>query len=322
MRKSEFGIFSGKELLEFEDSGGAPLIEGMLWDRDSILFLGREKAGKSIFCMQMACCLTAGEPFLDNFNVPTPVPILYFQAEGKRCETIRRLKSMLKVVPCNPDLFYLMYYPSLALDKDHGLKEMTNLIDQVEHLPKVIFIDPLYMSMAGALTDDYACRHMVANMRLLGERYAAAIVIAHHTHRPKRDAGGHYIQEGDDAVYGSFVWKAFADHTLMLSVNKDKSRTLTCDTQRSAQVPEKTDVTMVQPDPLFFELKEDAAPYTAAVLANVQIAGKIGLTTQDIIERTGLSRSAACKALRELLGIKKVHRPEPNKRPVRYVICT
>ena len=298
------------------------LIEGLLWENNNIILLAKEKVGKSIFALQMACSLSCGEAFLGEYEIPEAMPILYIQTESTRHETIQRLKAMTHEdgVSWNPDNFHLMCTHSLELDTDHCLGWLIEEIEKKKLKPKVIFLDPLYMSMKGGLSDDEKSRDLSRNIRKLCEGFKCANVVVHHEHRTRRNKEGIKIDEGDEAIMGSFVWKAFPNHVIHLRMRADKIRTLTCTTQRSSRVIEEMRLHLVQPLPLHYTIMgtPDHPNYVDLVFKWVERHGK--MCAVEIHEGTGLSLSAVKKSLAYLTkpNVNKLVKINPGKRPTYY----
>ncbi len=323
---SQSAIYSGTELMKLKDDPDNYLIEGLLWERNTVFILAKEKVGKSILSLQMACSLSCGEAFLGEYEIPEPMEILYIQAESTQHETIQRLKAMTGEggVNWNPDNFHLLAIHSLALDKDSGYDDLVDMIDKKGLKPKVIFLDPLYMSMEGSLVDDLAARDASRNIRRLGETYSAAVVVDHHEHRPKKDIKGRLIDEGDNSIMGSFVWKAFPNHIIHLRLRPDNMRTLSCGTQRSSRVIENMVLEMTQPTPLMYKIHgtADHMPYVDTVFNFLDKNSDNPYCATEIQTQTALSLSAVKKALMYLTkhNVNKVRKVNPGKRPTYYTV--
>ena len=259
--------YPGTDFLDIEFKGSNPLISSLLFEKDSIIILGREKSGKSILSLQLMCHLTTQEPFLGKYEVHRPCNVAYVQGEGKIEGTQSNLKMMSKAIDIDPSRYSIHYYPSLPLDTEEGLASLVSSINSWKK-PDVIFLDPLYMMMSGDLINNQDARRMVSNIRALSQIYDATIILVHHGHRPKRNQSGDYIIEGDDSIFGSFVWKAYPDHILNLERVKNAKfrRKLTCDTQRMGNIIDSIDLSFIQPDPLFFEVSTDGRPIDDSVL--------------------------------------------------------
>lgn len=313
---SQAAIYSVKELLELELKL-EPLIDKILWKRDNVFLIAHEKVGKSILALQMACALSSGQTFLGEYTVIEATDVLYIQVEGKLAETKNRIESMLKVNDCDQTRVHIAFLPAVALDTVEGFNHLVAYIDSKKLKPKVIIIDPLYQAMEGDLIDNRACRQMTKNLRYLSDMYDATMILVHHTHRPVRFEG-RAINEGDDALFGSFVWKAWPDHILLIELDKrSKIRVLSCNTQRSNNIMEKDELILTDKPGLSFERKEDEGkPYELKVRRIVEAGGKDGWTREEIGEKSGLSMSSVDKSLRKLMRTGEIERE--NKRPVKY----
>ena len=323
-RETEFRVYTGRELIETPTEEEVYLIQDMLWEGDHVFLLGKEKSGKSIFAMQMMCSLTSGSAFLSRYEVPIAVPVLYVQAEGKKRDTIERLKAMCNEqgIAWNPDNFFLLYYHSIALDTPDGYNQFLQLTAKIPK-PKVVFLDPLYMSMSGDLIDNLAARNMVRNVRRIGDLFNCTIVIIHHENRPVRDREGKLIQKSkSETIFGSFVWSAFADHVIAIEPKGTGFRRLSCDTQRTGKVLKDIELNMIQPYPLYYEIVGlDQKPYVSEIYNEIRCVDmEEGITRNQLEANTKLNISAVEKSLAILLKELKVVRLNPGCRPVRYIL--
>jgi len=313
------GRYLASELVKADLKGSAPLIMDILFERDNTVLLGKEKAGKSIFAMQMACALSVGGKFLGAYDVPKAVDVVYIQAEGKLANTQSNLLNMTKVIDADLDRILWLYYPSIPFDTPTGYDEIITQIASWRR-PEVIILDPLYMAMSGDLKDDVTSRKMIENLRKLADAFEATTVLVHHAHRQVRDQKGHDINEGDNAIFGSFVWKAYPDHVLMIEkVQGHKNyRRLSCNTQRMGNIVESLDLVLIEPTPLYFEKKpENHRPIDDLVLANISQDGTSIDQLKSRIDRNYDTVQAACRRL-QTLG--KIVRVNPNKYPVIYAL--
>ena len=176
------------------------------------------------------------------------------------------------------------------------------------------------MCMQGDLSDNTASRAAAKNIRILNEHFGCTNVINHHEHRPIRNKGGSYVVEGDNAVMGSFVWKAFPNHIIHLSMTKDKMRRLSCSTQRSSRVIENMQLELCHPLPLMYKIlgSADCPSYVGRVMTYMEKNGP--QIAKEIQEGTGISISAVKKSLSYLSrhDVNKLKKLNPGKRPTRY----
>jgi len=316
---SDAGIFSAEELLERVMYSSEPLIEGLVWERDNIFIVGTEKVGKSILALQFAFAFTSGQPLFGEYKVRRPSSVLYVQTEGKLQDTKDRIIAMLKMNECDTQNLFIAFFPHLALDTEYGMRAFVEHIHARNISPKIIILDPLYHSMKGSLIDENDSRKMTANLRELGEKYDATIIVIHHCHRPIRFEGKQ-IDEGDNSIFGSFVWKAWADHVLLFRHGKDKMRILTCSTQRSGKVVEYEELCLTGDQYLSFDRRVDAVrPVERNVLHALEEAGETGTTREELIRGTGLSITSVEKSLRRMVKEGTAGK-KTGRYPVKYFI--
>jgi len=320
-------ILSGRELMSIQFQPDNYIIEALLWERQIIGLVAKEKVGKSILSLQMACCLSCGENFLGEYEIPNPMNVLYIQTESTRHETIERLRAMTHEsgVAWNEDNFYLMHTESLSLDKDSGIIWLINEIKKKNIEPQVVVIDPLYMCMEGSLSDELPSRSAAKNLRIMSAEFDCAIILVQHEHRPRTNPKtGKTVEEGDNAIMGSFVWKAFTNHTIRLVVLPDKTRLLSCGTQRSSRVIDKMKLELKAPLPLMYTILDspDCPSYVSRVLQHITKNGP--KSAGEVHEETGLSLSAVKKSLGYLSkhNVNSLYKLNPGHRPTMYAVVT
>lgn len=256
------GAYVLTSLLTSDIKGNEPVVDGLIWERDTTILLAKEKVGKSILGQYLALHLIAGEDFLGEMEIKNKCNVIYCQAEGKLAQTKQNFERMLKIITnAETDRLLLLYYPSIAMNVEHEYQQVRKQImawNPPEAKNTVFIGDSLYMMMRGDMKDDEASKGFIENMRKLGEEFQLTYLIMHHAHRDVRDQkSGNIIDEGDNAIFGSFVWKAFPDHILLLRRIREKHLKLTCDTQRTGGVLPELDMMLVEPEPLFFALRTD-----------------------------------------------------------------
>lgn len=299
-QKTDFNIYTGSELRNLPPLNTKALIKDLLWERDNIIVLGKEKAGKSILVQQMAFNMSCGEPFLGKYPTIKSC-VLYVQVEGKlrgMGGTQERIKNMEEAISWEQSNFNLIYMPGLLINTDEGMKRFEALIkrklDEGMPVPKVIVFDPLYQCMYGDMTSQPDSSRMTTNLRIISDTYDCTLIIIHHTHRDKFTDGGQKLDEGSGSIFGSFVWGAFADHILLFKKTGKLTRELICDVQRSGVVKDRIDMTFIEPIPLLFEEKGEVEPYINIVEA--QLSNKPN-TTERIVNTTNLPYHSVNKAL-------------------------
>jgi len=318
--KSDFGIYSGRDFLAKKLETREFLVENLIREKDSVIIIGHEKAGKSLVTLQLCLSLTSQHPFVDRFNVLKPCKVCYVQLEGELADSQDRVKRMMGAIEFDPDNYTLFFYPPINLEK---ISEATNLAERLEpYKPDVVIIDPIYFAMEGSLSDDEAVRKFTGNIRRIKDHLDCAVVLVHHTHKIKLKPNGEPIMEGDEAIFGSKFLKAWPDHILMVSHNKVSDvRKLTCGTQRSGNIIKSVSLKLVCDDPLYFEEIEDEK------VVNKEKHNKIlnmlatepygeGATIKEMEEVLGCTRQTVYKSLKFIS--KKLKKTDT--RPVIYTL--
>jgi len=317
------GIYDGTTFLRDDLPGSAPLIESVLWERDHALLIGKEKSGKSIFFLQLLCHLTSGSAVFGVYEVPRPLSVAYCQGEGKLSDTQANLRRMRQAIDCEPSRFHILYYPAIALDTQEGLKTVTSALEQHTR-PDVILIDPLYAFMQGDLIENADARRMVAHLRYLAEHFQATVVISHHAHRPLREAKtGRIMDEGDDSLFGSFIWKAYPDEVYLLEKTSPKvamkDRRFSCDTQRMGKAIDLVNLELVDDQSLYYQVKVDRPGSTTKVLEVLRTHQEGALTVADLAQQSGYSTRSVWNCLSRLKTEGLIRQVSPIERPSQWV---
>jgi RecA-family ATPase len=213
-----FKSYGGEEFLAQKFKKRPWLIEHVLREKDTVLFVGDKKAGKSLLIQQVMCSLTSGQAFLDRFKILRPCKISYVQLEGEIEDTQDRVSRLMANVEFNPKHFQILYYPTIQLEQREAAEQLYKAILDHHH-PDVLIIDPLYCAMGGSLSDDEAVRGFLGNVRWIKGMLNCAIIIIHHTHKLRMDRTGAVMNEGDDAAFGSVFLAAYADFVMLFVYN-------------------------------------------------------------------------------------------------------
>lgn len=306
------GRYTATELLSTEFKGTNPLIQNLIYERDNVLLVGKEKANKSTLALQFCCHLTSNqEPFLGEHEIPKSVDVVYLQAEGKIAQTKSNLANMTRVIPFNSEKLLFLYYPSIPLNTEVGIKTVMTEIDSWRK-PELIVIDPLYQTMIGKIEDQESSSKMTASLRQLSEHYQCAILLLHHAHRARRDENNNIVEEGDDSIFGSFVWKAFPESVLLIEKVRGNKlyRRLSCNTQRMGNVIEEIDLQLIEPSPFYLDVR-GTPPCVDLVYHNLNNQTSM----KDLNMATGKSRQTITSALNILIGQNRAVRINPGDNP-------
>jgi hypothetical protein len=242
------------ELQAKEELNPEPLVDGILWSDDRALLIAPQKTGKSIVTLQIARCLAGGTPFL-GFEVPEVRTVLYLSGEGDMGELKSRSKEMGSLIPTKEGKLYYWPIPQHPLNRQEGLEELMMVGEQVK--PDLTIFDPAYSLMTGSLKEDEAVGDFLRNLNLFQKEIGSAMMITHHSHRPRMTENGQRISEGDQSYYGNMLWTAWPKRVYLLEmVGKEKMRRLSCNTYRDKTgLVEPMDLTLVEPSPLVLQEK-------------------------------------------------------------------
>lgn len=296
---SDFGIYRGDQFLGLNIKPKNFIIEKILREKDTLLFVGDEKAGKSLFISQMFCSLTSGHPFLDKYHVSQPTKVTYIQLEGELAESQDRIKRLMKYTEFAPELFQIMFLGPLNLESEEITKWVIKKSEDFK--PEVLIIDPLYQAMVGSLSDDTSVRKFIGNIRRMKDKLDCSVIIVHHTHKMRRDGQGFAISEGDEATFGSRFLKAYPDHTILLSFDKASGiRTMTCSTQRTGDIEKNIRLRLIEPDPLYFEEIIDGEDVGRTGIEIIALIEKEPLTREEVEQRLKISKRTFFRTLKKI----------------------
>lgn len=301
----EFGSFSGEEFLAMECKKREWLVENILREKDSVIIVGNEKSGKSVYAFQLICSLTSQHDFIDKYKVTKPCRVTYVQLEGEKGDSQDRMKRMVKALDINPAMFHYMFFPPLELHNKGWAQSFAQNIENFwkPEKPDVLIIDPVYFAFEGSLSDDELVRKFIGNLRIMKERLACSIILIHHTHKTKFSSDGFIIEEGDDVIFGSKFLKAWADHIILFMYDKRKEiRIMSCNTQRSGDIEKECILKMVEPDPLYFEEVKEEATKEMQIYSLLSIPKySNGLSWSDICEILKLTKNNFFRSVKILI---------------------
>lgn len=321
-----FGNYLGTEFLNKEFPSRNWVIEGLLKEKDALLWVGQEKSGKTLISMQgFLCCLTTGQPFLDKHNIPEPKKVTYILLEGDISESQERLKRLAKSNDLDPNKFVFMYYPHLQLQSQNGIYGLKRMLQEIKQFNchDVVVIDPLYRAFSGSLVKDDVVREVVTNLDIMKDELNCSLVVIHHTHKKKFDIKGDMIMEGDDATFGSVWFKAWASQIVLQTYDvKTGARGFYCTTQRSGDIMKECGLRLVEPDPLYFESidKDNKEPTKDLLIVDLlkKDEHKEGLNVEEIMEKLNLSKSSFYRSIKQPMAQNLIIRNEDYRRKYTY----
>lgn len=210
-----------------------PIIEGILYKHDCLMFFADPGAGKSYLVKQLLSEISSGTPVFGHFPVPQPKKVLYIQAERSRKEIERRLHSHSKYSPVNWDnIFITDGLQGLNILKENDLKDMIEYCITYSPDSEVIIIDPIYKLAPGGVEDGNKASTLVTHLEIFQKTTKSSLIINHHTTKEQYDRDGNPIKKSN-SFYGS-QW-LLSHVTGAYFVDKtDVGRTLRCKKDNNA----------------------------------------------------------------------------------------
>lgn len=178
-----------------------PIIEGLLYEHDSLMVASDSGKGKSLISIQVALHLSKATAVFGALTVSRPMRIWYLQMERHENESLERINKLMNNFEWNPDNFFLDTEPQILnfINPDHyKILEARGLSIK----PDVIFIDPLY-GVAQGLSQDKIASEVSKCFTMLKKKLNCAIWINHHIVKDQYFEGKKVDKE--DPFYGA-VW--------------------------------------------------------------------------------------------------------------------
>jgi hypothetical protein len=318
---SNYGSFSGVDFLAKEFPTRNWIIEGLFKEKDALLWVGQEKAGKTLISMQAFICnLTSGQPFIDKHNIPKSKKVTYILLEGDISESQDSIKRLGKTLEIDPSKFVFIYLPCLQLQRRDGQYGLEWLIREIKKndCHEVVVIDPLYRTFTGSLVEDEDVREVVTNFDILKEELNCSLVVVHHTHKKKFTYKGDALIEGDDATFGSVWIKAWASQIVLQTYDaKSGRRGFYCTTSRSGDIIKECELRLVEPDPLYFESMDKEVTKDLVIVDFLKKEDfREGLLVDEIKKKLDISSTSFYRSIKQPLAQGMV--VKSNTRPLRY----
>lgn len=196
-KQSSFGIMKMTDYVKGYGGGGVSwLVNDWLPDGSITFLVSPPESYKTWILLDLAVSVSAGVPFLGQYEVNNQGPTLIIQQEDSHAGLTDRLALIVEqklhilpklegdewIIPSMPDLpIYVHPDRQLRFNDQKVLEEMEKQIAAIK--PKVIMIDPLYSTTS--TTDNYmadlANRMMV--LKTWRDKYGCSFLIAHHSRK-------------------------------------------------------------------------------------------------------------------------------------------
>ncbi len=193
------------------------LAEGFLYEQTINMFMAEPGIGKSTISTQVAVELAAGLPVFGIFPCPRPLRVMYIQTERNIIELLERLEVINKILSINKENLYITdEYQRFNLLNTEQAKVFLECIIRDCPRADIIFIDPIYATVAGGLKEDVPAAAFTKAMSNLQKATGASLWYNHHTSRPQYGSDGKKIVK-DDPMYGSQWLKAHVTGSMLIT---------------------------------------------------------------------------------------------------------
>lgn len=191
------------------------IIEGLLYEHDSLLISSDSGKGKSLIAIQAAMHLTKGTPVFGALKVSRPMRVWYCQMERHENESLERINKLMSNFDWEPANFFLDTEPQILnfINPEHyKILEKRGL----EIKPDIIFIDPLY-GVAQGLSQDKIASEVSKCFTMLKKKLKCALWLNHHTVKDQYFEGKKV--EKDDPFYGATWIRAHVTGSYFMKQN-------------------------------------------------------------------------------------------------------
>lgn len=176
------------------------LIKNIIERGSMNLLFGESGAGKSLFALDWAFCIGNGINW-HGHKVNKAEQVIYIAGEGHRGLTLR-MKALSQKYNEQPDNIYFSQRSVNLLDESEALA-ITQIVDEINIKPAVIFIDTLHRNMVGDENKSDDMAKFLKCIELLISKTGCAVMLVHHSgHGDKtRARGSSAIKAAMDAEF-------------------------------------------------------------------------------------------------------------------------
>ena len=190
--------------------------EGILLPNTVLMLFGAAGTWKTMNSIHLAFCLAKGEPWF-GFKT-TQATVFCHQVELPKLivrDRVTKYSNGSRAVSQN--LFFKTPADDLLLDTTFGLQQLMKDVEEVKRratnpdLPLVVILDPLYLYLAGHISDEYEVKKFQQNVNQLRKKHNVTFVIIHHARLRRVDSSGQVVDLGAEEIMGSSYWNNWLD---------------------------------------------------------------------------------------------------------------
>ncbi|AVH58674.1 MULTISPECIES: AAA family ATPase [Streptomyces] len=184
------------------------LFEPVIVAGDYGIMAAEKKAGKSWGVGDAAVSCAAGMPWMGAFPCRTPGCVLVFYGEGSDAKLTRRLRAIGAAKGLSYEqtdaLDIVVCCRAPQLNDEQHLHLMRKAVEQ--YRPKLVIIDPLYLSAGGAKGSDlYSMGALLGNVQRVVQDAGASLMISHHWNKGGQGNGHDRSSGVGPAEWGRFL---------------------------------------------------------------------------------------------------------------------
>lgn len=202
--------------------------EGILFPGTVMMTFGAAGTWKTISSTHLAFCIAKGEPWF-GFST-SQATVLCHQVElPKLLAKDRVIKYADGMRTTSYNLFFKTPEDEVLIDTTWGLSTLTKDIEEVKRraadpaLPIVVILDPLYLYMAGHISDEYEVKKFQRNVNSLRKRYNLTFIIVAHSRLKRVDSAGQVVDLGAEEIMGSSYWNNWLDTIVTMKLTNPYS---------------------------------------------------------------------------------------------------
>jgi len=195
------GDFHFQDLMKLSIERPKGIVEGLVYERQTVLLMGRFGVGKTMFGTQFSLHLATGREFL-GLKIPRPYRIVYLDFENDLGDMKNRVSKQASNMGLSDEQQALLNKNWIYIDAGddnnalHDIKldtsqtALTPLITRLkEHSPDVVIVDNLgLVATKGDLTDPPETARFYANLNFIRSGVESlqngAIIVFHHLTKP------------------------------------------------------------------------------------------------------------------------------------------
>lgn len=188
-----------------------PIIEGLVHEKSVIMTSSDPGAGKSTVTAVMIAQASIGLPVFGQLFVPKPVVSYYIPFERGAQEIEERFKHIQTVIPLEYNNIYVneRFMGMNVINERHADEIIGNIRHDIgERKIDIIYLDPIYSSVAGGLSTDEKATLFTRFSTRLQVEFNCAIYMNHHTVKQSYSSETGHVIEKEDPFYGSQWLKA------------------------------------------------------------------------------------------------------------------